>query len=42
MNVPIARLFEDGNGKESFWWPVQWDPAYWLDKVFSKFEIRVS
>ena len=39
MNEPIMQLFEDGNNcKESFWWPVQWDPAHWLDKVFSKFK----
>lgn len=23
--------------QEEFWWPLQWDPGYWLDKVFSKF-----
>ena len=39
MNEPIMQLFEDGNdSKESFWWPVQWDPAHWLEKVFSKFK----
>ena len=23
--------------KDEFWWPLQWDPAHWLDKVFDKF-----
>jgi hypothetical protein len=23
--------------QEEFWWPLQWDPGHWLDKVFSKF-----
>ena len=32
-------VFEnDDDCKESFWWPVQWNPAHWLDKVFSKFK----
>ena len=39
MNEPVRRLYEDDDEcKESFWWPVQWDPAHWLDKVFSKFK----
>ena len=39
MNEPVLKLFEgDDECKESFWWPVQWDPAHWLDKVFSKFK----
>ena len=36
MNKPIfAQLHEDMQNK--FWWPLQWDPSHWLDKVFSKF-----
>ena len=23
--------------QDEFWWPLQWDPAHWLDKVFDKF-----
>ena len=39
MNEPIMCLFEDGFPcKERFWWPVEWDPAHWLDKVFSEFK----
>ena len=37
MNEPVLQLLEDDDDcRESFWWPVQWDPAHWLDKVFSK------
>ncbi|XP_065055039.1 uncharacterized protein LOC135683655 [Rhopilema esculentum] len=44
MNEPIMKAiqtYEDENSvnlshiKDEFWWPVQWDPAHWLDKVFS-------
>eukprot|EP00112_Aurelia_sp_Birch-Aquarium-sp1_P023792 Seg7234.1 transcript_id=Seg7234.1/GoldUCD/mRNA.D3Y31 product="hypothetical protein" protein_id=Seg7234.1/GoldUCD/D3Y31 len=36
MNQPLfAQLREDMQDK--FWWPLQWDPSHWLDKVFSKF-----
>ena len=39
MNKPVLQLLEnDDYCRESFWWPVQWDPAHWLDKVFSKFK----
>lgn len=39
MNEPIMRLLQDGlSCKERFWWPVEWDPAHWLDKVFSQFK----
>jgi hypothetical protein len=39
MNEPIMRLFEDGQScKDRLWWPIEWDPAHWLDKVFSKYE----
>ena len=39
MNEPVLQLLEDDDDcRESFWWPVQWDPAHWLDKVFSKFK----
>ena len=23
--------------QQLLWWPLQWDPGHWLDKVFSKF-----
>lgn len=23
--------------QDELWWPLQWDPAHWLDKVFNKF-----
>ena len=23
--------------QDQLWWPLQWDPGHWLDKVFSKF-----
>lgn len=23
--------------QDELWWPLQWDPVYWLDKVFNKF-----
>ena len=37
----VMQLFEDGQScKDRLWWPIEWDPAHWLDKVFSK--IRVS
>ena len=39
MNEPVLQLLEDDDDcRESFWWPVQWDLARWLDKVFSKFK----
>ena len=39
MNEPIMQqLGDDLSCKDAFWWPVQWDPAHWLDKVFSKFK----
>jgi hypothetical protein len=39
MNEPIMRLFEDGQScKDRLWWPIEWDPAHWLDKVFSKYK----
>ena len=36
MNQP---LFEEISIdiQDQFWWPLQWDPGHWLDKVFSKF-----
>lgn len=37
MNEPVFELLHDDlSCKERFWWPVQWDPAHWLDKVFSQ------
>ena len=42
MNEPIKRVLDEGLPyMESFWWPVQWDPAHWLDKVFSSFVDRL-
>ena len=39
MNTPLMKLFDDKSTcKEEFWWPAQWDPAHWLDKVFSKYK----
>ena len=39
MNEPIMQqLGDDLSCKDAFWWPVQWDPVHWLDKVFSKFK----
>ena len=23
--------------QDKFWWPLQWDPAHWIDKIFNKF-----
>ena len=37
MNEPVKKLF-DNACIQSFWWPVEWDPAHWLDKVFTKFK----
>jgi hypothetical protein len=39
MNEPIMRLFENGQSrKDRLWWQIEWDPAHWLDKVFSKYK----
>ena len=46
MNKPIRELlkkYEDemqvdmSHLSDEFWWPVQWDPGHWLDKVFGAF-----
>lgn len=47
INAPIMEClkhYEEGTKvedllshvKDPFWWPVQWDPGHWLDKVFTK------
>ena len=37
MNEPIRQqLGDDLSCKDAIWWPIQWDPVHWLDKVFSK------
>ena len=44
MNKPIFDMLQDVPSPEAlehgltdaFWWLCQWDPAHWLDKVFSK------
>ena len=33
--VPSSENSSDAVG---FWWPCQWDPSHWIDKVFSKFK----
>ena len=39
MNEPIRQqLGDDLSCKDAIWWPIQWDPVHWLDKVFSKFK----
>ena len=39
MNQPIMQQLENElSCKDRFWWPAQWDPAHWLDKVFAKFK----
>jgi hypothetical protein len=39
MNQPIMwQLENELSCKDRFWWPAQWDPAHWLDKVFAKFK----
>jgi hypothetical protein len=39
MNTPVMNLLDDKSEcKDEFWWPVQWDPGYWLDKVFAKYK----
>ena len=39
INEPVLQLLEnDDDCRRSFWWPVQWDPFHWLNKVFSKFK----
>ena len=27
-----------GEVSSSFWWPLQWDPGHWLDKVFGEYK----
>ncbi|CAB4003457.1 Hypothetical predicted protein [Paramuricea clavata] len=38
MNSIMHLLDDNLPCKERFWWPVQWNPAHWLDKVFSTFK----
>lgn len=30
------NLLDLSQVSDKFWWPVQWDPGHWLDKVFSR------
>jgi hypothetical protein len=34
----MRQLENELSCKDRFWWPAQWDPAHWLDKVFAKFK----
>ena len=35
MNKPLFDILPP-ELCDKFWWPLQWDPSHWLDKVFSK------
>ena len=37
-NSLLNQLYDGSVCKDAFWWPTQWDPAHWLDKVFGKFK----
>ena len=47
MNAPILdflrnygeeNLLDISDVSDEYWWPVQWDPGHWLDKVFNAFK----
>jgi hypothetical protein len=45
MNDPVmdvlrqsASIDDNGVVLDIFWWPTQWDPGHWVDKVFSHFK----
>ena len=47
MNAPILdflrnygeeNLLDISDVSNEYWWPVQWDPGHWLDKVFNAFK----
>ena len=34
----VVPSSENSSDAVRFWWPCQWDPSHWIDKVFSKFK----